>query len=552
MRIYQIFTRLFGNTVAQPVPNGTRTQNGCATLDDLTPTALAAIRDMGFSHVWLTGLLDHATTTDYASIGLPASTASITKGKAGSPYAIRNFFDIAPDLAREPERRMLAFERCVERIHAAGLKLLMDFVPNHTAREYRPGGSPDPEVGDVREPGFHRDNFYFYLHEDLHMPFAPDYRESPAKATGNDAFTAAPSVNDWYETVKINYGRDPRTGVSRFEPHPKSWAFMTSVLLFWAAKGVDGFRCDMVDMVPTEFWSYAVAQVRSEYPGLLFVGESYIPSNYAPLIGAGFDLLYDKVGLYDALKDTLTGKADAGAIGKALWDARRHEEHLLRFTENHDEPRMPSVQLLGKTAPALTAFFVTALVGRHLMLYAGQEFGERAAEAEGFSGADGKTTIFDYWSVGCLRRFANGGAWNDQALLPREKALYGQYREVLRLHQLLEDERIVKSYNLQAANADGYGEAGFGDGVAFLAVPGREGRPVLTVANFTSKLTRFTIRIPRDAFAFEGEPVIGEELVHISDARPEAEAVSAGSEGIRVSVTLGGYGCLALRVSFKV
>jgi glycosidase len=550
MRLYQIFTRLFGNGAEHPIANGSRADNGCGTLDGFTREAVKSIKDMGFTHVWITGIIDHATTTDYGTIDMPPSTASITKGRAGSPYAIRNFFDLAPDLAHDPANRKEAFLKCRDSLREQGLKLIIDFVPNHTAREYRPGNTPNPFVRDVREPGFHPNNFYFYLQGGLNLPFAPDYTENPAKATGNDAFTNTPSVNDWYETVKINYGRDPRTHQANYNPAPASWAFMTQVLLYWAEAGVDGFRCDMVDMVPNEFWKHAISVVRERFPHVLFIGESYNPGNYQPLISTGFDYLYDKVGVYDAIKDRLLGKTSVGSIGKALWDTRDFENNLLRFTENHDEPRLPSKQMFGKTAPALSMFFLTAAVGRQLMVYAGQEFGEKAEESEGFSGKDGKTTIFDYWSPGTLRRYYNKGKWDGAALLPQEKILKDQYKSILALHALLESQKLTKVYNLQTANPHGYGEANINDGFAILRT-GTDNKPVLLVNSFTNKIERFTIVIPQAAYAFAGAPMVAEELVHISDARTEAMVESLGNEGVKVTITLGGYGCLAVRLSSR-
>ena len=445
---------------------------------------------------------------------------------------------------------MEAFVACVKRMQSLELKVLIDFVPNHTAREYRPGNTPNPADGDTQDTGFNPNNFYFYLNGRLNLPFAPEYFESPAKATGNDAFSTSPTKNDWYETVKINYGQDPRTGQSDFEPMPRTWAFMTSVLQHWAALGVDGFRCDMVDMVPNTFWKHAISTLKGRFPALMFVGESYTPTNYQPLIEAGFDLLYDKVGLYDAIKDRLLGKGSVGKIGKALWETRIYQDHLLRFTENHDEPRLPSKQMFGKTAPALAMFFLTAAVGKHVMLYAGQEFGEKAEGVEGFSGDDGKTTIFDYWSVGTLRRFYNKGKWDGGGLAPGEKILRGHYLTIMLFHNLLQAEKLHTIYNLQTANPTGYGAADLEDGFAVL-LSGKDSRPVLAVTNFTARLERFTVRIPAEAFRISGQPVVGEEIVHISDARTDAEAVSLGADGFKVSVTLGAYGCLAVRLSFR-
>jgi hypothetical protein len=208
---------------------------------------------------------------------------------------------------------------------------------------------------------------------------------------------------------------------------------------------------------------------------------------------------------------------------------------------------MPSKQMLGKTAPALVMFFLTAATSQNLMLYAGQEFGERADEAEGFSGADGKTTIFDYWSVGSLRRYYNQGRWDGATLLPQEKLLREQYKDILGLHAKLAAEKLTQGYNLQPANAQGYGSAGLEDGLALL-LTGSGTQPVLVVASFVGRIERFAIKVPAEAHSFAQGAAVGEELLHLSDARTEAEVQNVGAAGMVVSVTMGAYGCLALRL----
>ena len=277
MTIYQIFTRLYGNPNDANVPHGTIEQNGCAKMNGFTDKVLRRIKANGYTHVWYTGLIEHATQTDYSAYGIAKDHPVVVKGKAGSPYAIKDYYDIDPDLAVKVEKRMQEFEALVERTHKAGLKMVIDFVPNHVARQYHsdvcPKGVKDLGVDD--DPTMHfstANNFYYCWGEPLHTDFAArrdadeyPYIEQPAKATGNDHFDAWPGQNDWYETVKLNYGIDYCNAGGRsthFDPIPSTWKKMKDILLFWAAKGVDVFRCDMAEMVPVEFWEWAIAQVK--------------------------------------------------------------------------------------------------------------------------------------------------------------------------------------------------------------------------------------------------------------------------------------------------
>ena len=277
--IYQVFTRLFGHRSNTPVVNGTIEENGCGKLNDFTPSALKKIRELGVTHIWYTGVIRHATMTDYSRYGIPRQHPAVVKGRAGSPYAITDYYDIDPDLAVDVERRMEEFEQLVTRTHRAGLKMIIDFVPNHVARQYKsickPAGVRDLGEDDNPNEGFNpaRNNFYycpgqaFMPYFDLYHGEKEPYQEMPARATGNDCFHNAPGMNDWYETVKLNYGVDYYAGgVGHFEPIPNTWQKMLDILLFWAGKGVDAFRCDMAEMVPADFWAWATTRVREQYP----------------------------------------------------------------------------------------------------------------------------------------------------------------------------------------------------------------------------------------------------------------------------------------------
>ena len=410
--IYQVFTRLFSNRNNTRKVNGTIEENGCGKLNDFTPGTLKQIRELGVTHIWYTGVIRHATMTDYSRYGIPRQHPAVVKGRAGSPYAITDYYDVDPDLAVNVEERMLEFEKLVSRTHSAGLKMIIDFVPNHVARQYKsickPQGVRDLGEDDNTNIGFDpvHNNFYycpgqqFTPYFDLYHGEKESYMEKPARATGNDCFHNAPGMNDWYETVKLNYGVDYYAGgVGHFDPIPNTWQKMLDILLFWAGKGVDAFRCDMAEMVPAEFWAWVTAHVREQYPDIRFIGEVYNPNEYRHYIHSGFDYLYDKVGMYDAMRDVICHRRNTDAITWAWQQTDDIRDHMLYFLENHDEQRIASDFFAGCGEKAIPGLVVSALLQKNpLMIYAGQEWGERGMDAEGFSGKDGRTTIFDYWS----------------------------------------------------------------------------------------------------------------------------------------------------------
>ena len=444
MTIYQVFTRLFGADQQAPVPFGTKHRNGCGTMRHFTAKALEQIQALGCTHIWYTGIIEHASLTPYPAIGIEGDSADVVKGRAGSPYAIRDYYDVDPDLARDPKTRMHEFGLLVRRTHRAGLKVIIDFVPNHVARQYhsdaKPRGVRDLGEDDDTSLAFSpRNNFYYLPAQQLNLDhIAPEntYSEVPAKATGNDVFSANPSQNDWYETVKLNYGIDIASGRQcHFSPTPDTWHKMLHILLYWAEKGVDGFRCDMAEMVPVEFWEWALPQVKEAFPKVIFIAEVYNPDLYRDYIRRGhFDYLYDKVGLYDTLLDVCRGASThrITACWQAVDDIRGH---MLNFLENHDEQRLASDFLLGDGCRALPALLVSSLMPSPFMLYFGQELGERGMDAEGFSGRDGRTTIFDYWTVPSIRRWRNHGNFDGELMKPEERELQGKYRRILSLRE---------------------------------------------------------------------------------------------------------------------
>ncbi len=499
--VYQIFTRLYGNRNISRKENGSIEENGCGKLNDLTPMVLKKIRNMGVSHVWYTGVIRHATQTDYSDHGIPVNHPAVVKGKAGSPYAITDYYDIDPDLATDVDLRMLEFEQLVERTHQAGMKVIIDFVPNHVARQYhsicKPEGVRDLGEDDNPQHGFDPQNNFYYCpgqsfspYFDLYHGAEQPYHEEPAKATGNDCFHHAPGVNDWYETVKLNYGVDYYAGrIGHFQPIPDTWDKMTDILLFWAGKGIDGFRCDMAEMVPTAFWHWAIDKVKYRYPEIIFVGEVYDPNQYRSYLGAGFDYLYDKVGMYDTLRGVMGGGLSTHAITSAWQQTDDIRDHMLYFLENHDEQRIASDFFAGDARKGVPALVVSALLQQNpLMVYAGQEYGERGMDQEGFSGRDGRTTIFDYWSIDTLVRAAQ------RKLTTEEKVLKAQYDKVLNIARL--EKSIVEGASFDLMYVNGQYQRQY----AFLRKADSE--VLLVVVNFDDLPVVMDVMIPAHAIDF--------------------------------------------------
>ena len=499
--IYQIFTRLYGNRNTTRKEGGTIEENGCGKLNDFTPSTLRKIREMGVSHIWYTGVIRHATQTDYSAYGIPCQHPAVVKGCAGSPYAITDYYDIDPDLATDVNKRMLEFEQLVERTHKAGMKVIIDFVPNHVARQYhsvcKPEGVKDLGEDDNPQLGFDPQNNFYYCpgqrftpYFDLYHGQEQPYIEEPAKATGNDCFHNAPGMNDWYETVKLNYGVDYYGGrVGHFSPIPDTWSKMTDILLFWARKGIDGFRCDMAEMVPAEFWRWATDKVKFAYPDIVFVGEVYNPAEYHNYLNAGFDYLYDKVGMYDTIREIIRGNMPTQAITSAWQQTDDIRDHMLYFLENHDEQRIASSFFAGDGRKGVPGLVVSALLQQNpLMIYAGQEYGERGMDKEGFSGHDGRTTIFDYWSIDTLTRAAG------RKLTKDEKALANIYNKVINIAR---SEKAVcegVSFDLMYVNGDYHRQ------YAFLRKAGSE--MLLVVVNFDELTTTMDVTIPAHAFDY--------------------------------------------------
>ena len=501
--IYQVFTRLFGNRNTTRKECGTIAENGSGKFNDFDSKTLKTIKKLGVSHIWYTGVIRHATQTNYSQYGIPSQCATVVKGKAGSPYAICDYYDVDPDLAVNVEKRMDEFDKLVVRTHKAGLKVMIDFVPNHVAREYKsickPEGIEDLGANDDKSQGFcPQNNFYYCPGCHFEPSFDKgDYDEYPARATGNDHFDNHPGINDWYETVKLNYGVDYWTRFGHFSPVPDTWDKMVEILLFWASKGIDGFRCDMAEMVPAAFWDYATAKVKTQYPHIVFMGEVYNPSEYRNYINSGFDWMYDKVGMYDAMRAVICGQAPAHILTGAWQSVDDIKEHMVYFLENHDEQRIASDFFAGSAIKGLPGMVASVLMkSSPFMLYAAEEYGEKGMDKEGFSGKDGRTTIFDYWSVDTLCR-AEADALNEE-----ERLVLAVHEKTL---QIARKEKAVDGdfYDLMYVNPS---SENFNNEKQFAFLRKKDNELLIVVVNFDDRDVNIQVRIPSHAFEYLSIP----------------------------------------------
>ncbi|MBQ0056890.1 MAG: alpha-amylase [Bacteroidales bacterium] len=511
MVIYQALVRLFGNNNLNRVPWGSIGENGCGKMSDFNVSALASIKKLGCNYIWYTGLLQQASATDYSAYGIPRQNPEVLKGVAGSPYAISDYYSVCCDLADDPARRMEEFDELVNRTHKAGLKMIIDFVPNHVARHYEsvtaPKGVRDLGADDNTQHCFNPQNNFYYCNEPLHMDNVNGgggtYQEMPAKVSGNDVFNAWPSRNDWYETVKLNYGVDYCGGGRYcFDPIPDTWHKMLHILKYWCAKGVDGFRCDMVFMVPVDFWHWAIAQVKKTYPRVVFIGEIYDPSIYRSYIEyGGFDYLYDKVGLYDTLRAVVECRESASAITRCWQSVEGIQDKMLNFLENHDEQRIASDFFAGDARKAIPALVVSALMNTNpFMLYFGQEVGERGMDEEGFSGRDGRTTIFDYWALESMNKYIGEKKdYRPRRLGKEARELRELYATLLNICNECAPVQRGSFYDLMYCNCNNPG-FDIHRQYAFLRHFGRE--IVLVVANFDPEEKNMSINIPAEAWRF--------------------------------------------------
>ena len=499
--IYQLLPRYFGNTNATNKLYGSKEENGVGKFNDITPKALQELKKLGINYVWYTGVVEHATMTDYSAYGIKQDDPDIVKGKAGSPYAIKDYYDVDPDLAVDVKNRMEEYQNLINCTHAEGLKMIMDFIPNHVARTYqsdaKPAGVIDFGAQDDKTKAYSPQNDYYYIPEkNFVVPAGTEaggaqfshplkdgkFDENPAKVTGNNVFSEKPSIDDWYETMKLNYGYDLQNGKNYLDPVPPVWTKMRDILVFWAKKGVDGFRCDVAEFVPVEFWHWVIPEVRKINPNMVFIAEAYDPSKYATYVSyGGFNYMYDKVGLYDALKPLIKNEANAtvATMRKVIQSQEGGlSNHMLRFLENHDEERIASKGFAQKPEFAKAAMVLTATLGSGpVMIYSGQEVGEQGAGIEGFGGDDNRSTIFDYWGQPQHQQWLNGGKFDGGGLTAAQKSLRTFYQQLL---TLVQSNKAIQSGTFTDVSA----ELGLGN-TAMAYVRSTDSERVLVLANFS-------------------------------------------------------------------
>ena len=518
--IYQMLPRLWGNIGGKNIKNGTLKDNGCGKFSSIDTISLEYLRSLGVSHVWYTGIIRHATAED--SDGCTPSSADWVKGRAGSPYSITDYYDVNPYLADEPENRMEEFHKLVERTHAAGLKVIIDFVPNHVARDYgrfaaaHPAPTGMAALGESDDKSVHwkdSNDFFYYPGIPLALPIQDQtYMEMPAMASGN-SYTSSPGINDWYDTIKLNY----------CDSHTETWEKMYDIVNFWAGQGVDGFRCDMVELVPQAFFKWLISRIKKDRPDLLFVAEVYQKTLYSKYIREiGFDLLYDKSGIYDTLRAIVEKNAKDSGVPVEDWQSAKRitwnwqslgdlQPYMLNFLENHDEQRFAS-DFFGCDARNSYAALYTALYMNNapFMLYAGEEVGERGMDNEGFSGRDGRTSIFDWWAPSSLTRLYKYIHGEKKALTPEEETMLDTYRKALKF--AAEDNAVSKGtfYDLCYCN---YASDGFNPDRHFAFLRDFEDETLLIVCNFSKNDADMKISIPEHAFNWMKMPE-SEEFNH--------------------------------------
>ena len=518
--------RLWGNKTQRPKKNGNLADNGTGKFSDIDEKSLEYLKWLGCSHVWYTGVIRHSTQENEQ--GCMASHPQFVKGKAGSPYAICDYYDVNPYLADNPADRMNEFEQLIKRSHDAGLKVIIDFVPNHVSRDYgkinqTPG---HPVLGDGDDKNVHwseNNDFFYYPGQALTLPNespkgVEPYKEMPAMATGNNCYNPNPGVNDWYETIKINY----------CDTHTGTWDKMLDIIMYWSAKGVDGFRCDMVELVPPQFFKWLIAKTKETYPDIIFIAEVYKKDLYNVYIrNVGFDLLYDKSGLYDTLRTVVDKGINDNGMPVELWQSATGitrnwqflgdlQPYMLNFLENHDEQRFGS-DFFGKDgantfAPLYVSLFLNTAP---FMIYFGEEVGEKGMDEEGFSGRDGRTTIFDWWSVGSIRRLRKliaSGEYKSTSksklvkagLKPEEAEVFLRFAQTTRFASNDNAVGNGTTYDLCYCNSS---SEGFDKNRHFIFLRDYEEHTLLIAANFSNHEAKMKIHLPDHAFEWMGIPI---------------------------------------------
>ncbi|AIY12220.1 alpha-amylase family glycosyl hydrolase [Cellulophaga baltica] len=575
--VYQVFTRLFGNTNTTNKPWGTIEENGVGKFSDFTEKALTEIKDLGVTHIWYTGVPHHDVIRDYTAIGISNDDPDIVKGRAGSPYAVKDYYNVNPDLADDPKNRLKEFQALIKRTHKVGLKLIIDIVPNHVARNYEgkttPKGQEPFGASDDTSVEYHRDNNFYYIPnaefkvpqwQEGYQPLGGEkisladgkYTEIPARWTGNGSRLAQPDRNDWYETVKVNYGVRPdgsydfevlpdNFDTKDYKSHfefwegknvPDSWIKFKDIALYWLAMGVDGFRFDMAEMVPVEFWSYMNSNIKMQNSTAFLLAEVYNPDLYRTYIHKGkMDYLYDKVELYDSLKHIMAGHGWTDHIETVERGMKDIEHHMLRFLENHDEQRIASPEFAGDPKIAKPAMVVSATLSTApTMIYFGQEVGEPGAENAGF-GSPSRTSIFDYIGVPTFQRWVNNKKFDGGQSTEDEKNLRDFYKRLLNFtigsSALMGQYQEIHYYNKD--HTEGY------DHRVFSFCRWSDDEKLIIVTNFDKEKTYdLTLKVPE--FMIEkwklssGIFPMEDQLYHVSNPELKVTDTKRGEFSIQI------------------
>ncbi len=563
--VYQVFTRLFGNTETANIPWGTKEQNGVGKFADFNDAALRGIKELGTTHIWYTGVLHHALVGDYSQYGITPDDPDVVKGRAGSPYAIKDYYDVNPDLAVNVADRLAEFSALISRTHQYGMKVIIDIVPNHVARNYhstaKPKGVKDFGADDDTSQVYAKNNnFYYVPGESFNVPHSESYQvlggnahpladgqfnETPAKWTGNGARAPQPDINDWYETVKVNYGVKPDGSYDfaklpddfahkDYREHyafwqdkqlPNSWYKFRDIALYWLDKGVDGFRYDMAEMVPVEFWSFLNSSIKMHNPEAFLLAEVYNPQLYRAYIQRGkMDYLYDKVGFYDTLKGIMQGKQPANTLFKAQADVADIEQHMLHFLENHDEQRIASPDFAGSAAKGKPAMVVSHLMSRSpTLLYFGQAVGEDGSEDAGF-GKPTRTSIFDYIGVPAHQAWMNNGQFDGGGLTAQQTQLRQYYQAIM----ALSSHPAIVAGDMQPLTVL--------DNPHVLAFSRRIGQQQLwVISNFSEQKQQVTVQLPLNSVT---KTAVGNtQLVDLLEAQPGAQ-LTMSADAAQINLTL--------------
>ncbi len=561
--VYQVFTRLFGNKNTTNKPWGTIEENGIGKFNDFSNKALKEIKELGVTYIWYTGVLHHAVVRDYTHIGISNDDPEVVKGRAGSPYAVKDYYNVNPDLAVNPVNRLQEFEALIARTHNAGLKVIIDIVPNHIARKYEgrnnPKGVRDFGADDDSTVEYNRNNNFYYIPNtkfeipDTDKPLNGEmnplidgiFDEFPAKWTGNGSRLVKPNKNDWYETVKVNYGIRPDGSkdfselpagfdTKSYREHfdfwadkkvPSSWKKFRDIALYWTAKGVDGFRYDMAEMVPYEFWSYMNSAIKVKNSDAFLLAEVYNPNEYRNYIRLGkMDYLYDKVETYDHLKAVIQWKTSPDGLSDIQYRMADIEHNMLHFLDNHDEQRLASPEFAGTPQKGKPLMVVSTTISTSpTMVYFGQEVGEAGNENAGF-GTRSRTSIFDYIGVPNHQRWMNGGVFDGGQLSPAEKELRDFYKRLLNF-SINSSALMGKFQEIQTINRQS--TQGYDAGI-YSFVRWSETEKLIVVTNFSPETTsHFELKIPADVIQKwnlkDGTYTITDQLYHKNSVQLRVE-----------------------------